>query len=281
MTIKEFITETLNNFHSVISGIYQKKTDIINSLTSTDTTNPLSANQGKVLNDKLIEVNNRTLGIGSFIKSGDKPADNVLDYAHTYFGYASSDTTYFLVQCSDESGNSSLSAHKYVKWTSQSFFVIYDNGIQVQGCNNWGTIVLGTTGTGKTFTISPISGEMYQALKSMQKTENEIVANLGRFKYCGTVSLSGDGTTVTVSLDSVIPPSDEVAGENRGLYLLACLQGGNWKGSLHVLEVTHYYQTLTTLANTGSYAFTLGGSLTDGLTITTNSVATARFYKLW
>ena len=49
MTIKEFVSTSLQNFHSVIAGIYQKKNDIVDNLTSTDTTNPLSANQGKEL----------------------------------------------------------------------------------------------------------------------------------------------------------------------------------------------------------------------------------------
>ena len=59
MTIKEFVSASLQNFHSVISGIYQKKNDIVDNLSSTDTTNPLSANQGKVLKDHVDTINSK------------------------------------------------------------------------------------------------------------------------------------------------------------------------------------------------------------------------------
>lgn len=120
-------------------------------------------------------LNNRTTG--SFVKTGDSPASNVLDYAHTYFGYASDLTVYFLVRCSDESGNSSLSAHKYVKWTSQSYFVISSDGISVNGCNKWGTIVLDND-TGKTITVSPITEEMYLTLKKSTTDISTLSSNL-------------------------------------------------------------------------------------------------------
>ena len=38
---------------TALDAVYVKKTDVVDNLSSTSTTNPLSANQGKQLNDKI------------------------------------------------------------------------------------------------------------------------------------------------------------------------------------------------------------------------------------
>ena len=38
---------------TALDSVYVKKTDVVDNVSSTSTTNPLSANQGKQLNDKI------------------------------------------------------------------------------------------------------------------------------------------------------------------------------------------------------------------------------------
>ena len=48
-------------------GSYLKTTDVVNSLTSTSTTTPLSANMGKTLNDNITAINSNITAINSKI----------------------------------------------------------------------------------------------------------------------------------------------------------------------------------------------------------------------
>ena len=44
-------------YNGTLAGNLLENTDVVNALTSGDTTKPLSANQGKVLNDKILKIN--------------------------------------------------------------------------------------------------------------------------------------------------------------------------------------------------------------------------------
>lgn len=44
-------------YNGTLAGNLLENTDVINALTSSDTTKPLSAAQGKVLNDKILNIN--------------------------------------------------------------------------------------------------------------------------------------------------------------------------------------------------------------------------------
>lgn len=44
-------------YNGNLAGNLLENTDVINALTSSDTTKPLSASQGKILNDKILKIN--------------------------------------------------------------------------------------------------------------------------------------------------------------------------------------------------------------------------------
>lgn len=44
-------------YNGTLAGNLLENTDVVNALTSSDTTKPLSAAQGKVLNDKILKIN--------------------------------------------------------------------------------------------------------------------------------------------------------------------------------------------------------------------------------
>lgn len=57
MSLKFTSKNTLKRIFSRISEIFIKKSDIVDNVTSTDTDKPLSANQGKVLNESISTLN--------------------------------------------------------------------------------------------------------------------------------------------------------------------------------------------------------------------------------
>lgn len=61
LSIKEFMQSTLANFHTSLSKIYTKKSDIQDNLTTTDTDKPLSSRMGVKLNGYINEISNYTV----------------------------------------------------------------------------------------------------------------------------------------------------------------------------------------------------------------------------
>lgn len=80
LSTNDYTTAEKTKLSGIATGA--NKTTVENVLTSTSTTNALSANQGKVLNDKLAEINTNieNLGAGDMLKSVyDTDDDGVVD----------------------------------------------------------------------------------------------------------------------------------------------------------------------------------------------------------
>lgn len=73
-------------YNGTLAGNLLENTDVINALTSSDTTKPLSAAQGKVLNDKL----NNVMNLGSVVGIGQVQClfidANTLEGTHVFSG---------------------------------------------------------------------------------------------------------------------------------------------------------------------------------------------------
>ena len=61
MSLKFTSKNTLSRIFSRLSEIFVKKNDIVDNVTSTDTNKPLSANQGKVLNESISTLNSNMI----------------------------------------------------------------------------------------------------------------------------------------------------------------------------------------------------------------------------
>lgn len=66
MTVKEKILDALNKFLAKIKNIFVAYNDVVDNCASTSTDLPLSANQGKVIQEKISELNMNLLVNGSF-----------------------------------------------------------------------------------------------------------------------------------------------------------------------------------------------------------------------
>ena len=68
-SIKEIISQSLSNFSNSLKKTYIKIDNIVDNLVSTNTDLPLSANQGKILNDKINKINSTifTVPINGYI----------------------------------------------------------------------------------------------------------------------------------------------------------------------------------------------------------------------
>lgn len=69
MTVKEKILDALNKFLAKIKNIFVAYNDVVDNCASTSTDLPLSANQGKVIQEKISELNMKLLPKGNFAEA--------------------------------------------------------------------------------------------------------------------------------------------------------------------------------------------------------------------
>lgn len=67
--IRELLLESLQLFANACKTKFVQKSNIVDNCTSTSTDMPLSANQGKILLDKINEINTGTVEIASLSES--------------------------------------------------------------------------------------------------------------------------------------------------------------------------------------------------------------------
>lgn len=87
LSTNDYTTEEKTKLSGIETGA--NKTTVVDVLTSTSTTNALSANQGKVLNDKIAAINTNLedLGAGDMLKSVyDTDGDGIVDNAKKFNG---------------------------------------------------------------------------------------------------------------------------------------------------------------------------------------------------
>ena len=89
LSTNDYTTAEKDKLAGIASGA--NKTTVEDVLTSTSTTNALSAKQGKVLNDKIASINNVASGKGDMLKSTyDADGDGVVDNAKALNGHEDS-----------------------------------------------------------------------------------------------------------------------------------------------------------------------------------------------
>ena len=89
LSTNDYTTDEKDKLADIASGA--NKTTVEDVLTSTSTTNALSAKQGKVLNDKIASINNVASGKGDMLKSTyDADGDGVVDNAKALNGHEDS-----------------------------------------------------------------------------------------------------------------------------------------------------------------------------------------------
>ena len=89
LSTNDYTTAEKNKLAGIAS--YANKTTVEDLLTSTSTTNALSAKQGKVLNDKIASISNAASGKGDMLKATyDADGDGVVDNAKALNGHEDS-----------------------------------------------------------------------------------------------------------------------------------------------------------------------------------------------
>lgn len=89
LSTNDYTTDEKDKLAGIASGA--NKTTVEDVLTSTSTTNALSAKQGKVLNDKIASISNVASGKGDMLKSTyDADGDGVVDNAKALNGHEDS-----------------------------------------------------------------------------------------------------------------------------------------------------------------------------------------------
>lgn len=149
-TFKEALTTSLTNFAKSIAKTYPKTANIVDNLLSTDSTLPLSAKQGNVLQKQIDTLNSNKLNYG--IATG---SSNVLYSAYTRAGVSkiSGEKTLVIATDSDSMAYGVFIA-KYIHSTSLEFTTVLNGGIDIASTNNIGTISwTGNTGTVNAFVI--------------------------------------------------------------------------------------------------------------------------------
>lgn len=91
-TFKEALTTSLTNFAKSIAKTYPKTANIVDNLLSTDSTLPLSAKQGNVLQKQIDTLNSNLNGLNGFIILDDSSASDPGGYiSGNYIGWTESD----------------------------------------------------------------------------------------------------------------------------------------------------------------------------------------------
>lgn len=151
-TFKEALTTSLTNFAKSIAKTYPKTANIVDNLLSTDSTLPLSAKQGNVLQTQIDTLNSNKLNYG--IATG---SSNVLYSTYTRAGVSKTSGEKTLVIATDSDSMAyGVFIAKYIHGTSLEFTTVLNGGIDIAATNNVGTISwTGNTGTVNVF-VSPL-----------------------------------------------------------------------------------------------------------------------------
>lgn len=112
-TFKEALTTSLTNFAKSIAKTYPKTANIVDNLLSTDSTLPLSAKQGNVLQKQIDTLNSNIEVVECTITDKHSLwktiADNKRPSIHIFFTYSGSDgfleQSNYMLQCAFCNGN--------------------------------------------------------------------------------------------------------------------------------------------------------------------------------
>lgn len=149
-TFKEALTTSLTNFAKSIAKTYPKTANIVDNLLSTDSTLPLSAKQGNVLQAEIDTLNSNKLSHGNGIGT-----NSVLYHAYNNAGIPLNSGIKTLVIATDSDSMAyGVYIASYVHDSYLNMVNILNGGIQADSHNHVGTIQwVGHTGTVSTFVI--------------------------------------------------------------------------------------------------------------------------------